>query len=59
MNLLDAVWRSPTGQVLLGVALLVIVAAIWTRTRDRDMSVLLAISGLIDRINEFIGKWIS
>ncbi len=59
MNLLDAVWRSPTGQVMLGIFLLVAIAAIWTRTRDRDMSVLLAISRLIDRINEFIGKWIS
>jgi TRAP-type mannitol/chloroaromatic compound transport system permease small subunit len=59
MNLLDAVWRSPTGQVLLGILLLVLIAAIWTRTRDRDMTVLLAISSLIDRINELIGKWIS
>lgn len=59
MNLLDAVWRSPTGQVMLGILLLVLIAAIWTRTRDRDMTVLLAISSLIDRINEFIGKWIS
>jgi TRAP-type mannitol/chloroaromatic compound transport system permease small subunit len=59
MNLLDAVWRSPTLQVVLGIALLVIIAVIWTRTRDRNMTVLLAISSLIDRINEFIGKWIS
>jgi TRAP-type mannitol/chloroaromatic compound transport system permease small subunit len=59
MNLLDAVWRSPTLQVALGIALLVVIAAIWTRTRDRDMTVLLAISRFIDRINEFIGKWIS
>jgi TRAP-type mannitol/chloroaromatic compound transport system permease small subunit len=59
MNLLDAVWRSPTGQVLLGIILLVVIAAVWTRARDRDMTVLIAISRIIDRINEFIGKWIS
>lgn len=59
MNLIDAVWRSPTGQVLLGVALLVIIAGLWTRTRDRNMTVLLAISRGIDRVNEFIGKWVA
>jgi TRAP-type mannitol/chloroaromatic compound transport system permease small subunit len=59
MNLLDAVWRSPTGQVLLGIALLVAIATIWTRTRDRDMRLLLAISRIIDAVNELIGKWVS
>lgn len=59
MNLIEALLRSAVGQVLLCAALIVLVAAIWTRTRDRDMNVLLAISRCIDRINEFIGKWVA
>ncbi len=59
MNLLDALWRSPAGQVLLGIVLIVAVAALWTLTRDRDMKVLLAISRAIDRVNELVGKWIA
>lgn len=59
MNLIEALLRSAVGQVLLCAALIGLVAAIWTRTADRDMNVLLAISRCIDRINEFIGKWVA
>lgn len=59
MAFLNAVIQSPTALSLAILLLIVIVALVWTAIYDTRMSVLLGISGMIDRTNEFIGKWIS
>ena len=46
---------SPVALILLGIALFIAIGTLL----DRQMKWLLAISSIIDRINEFIGKWVS
>ena len=57
--LIDLVRNSPTGRFLLIVLLVVSLATLWTKRYDRQMTVLTGIARAIDRLNEFIGKWVS
>lgn len=50
---------SPTGMALLAILAVVLIAALLTVLLDRKMRVLLGISKVIDRVNEFIGKAVS
>ena len=50
---------SPTGMALLAILAVVLIAALLTVLFDRKMRVLLGISKVIDRFNEFIGKAVS
>jgi TRAP-type mannitol/chloroaromatic compound transport system permease small subunit len=50
---------SPTGMALLAILAVVLIAALLTVLFDRKMRVLLGISKVIDRVNEFIGKAVS
>lgn len=50
---------SPTGMALLAILAVMLIAALLTVLFDRKMRVLLGISKVIDRVNEFIGKAVS
>lgn len=50
---------SPAGMALLAILAVVLIAALLTVLFDRKMRVLLGISKVIDRVNEFIGKAVS
>lgn len=50
---------SPAGMALLAILAVVLIAALLTVLLDRKMRVLLGISKVIDRVNEFIGKAVS
>lgn len=54
-----AVYLTPTALTIAAIALVVLLAVVWTAFLDRGMSVLIALSRAIDRLNEFIGKWVA
>ncbi len=63
MDLISAAARvmsqTQGGRALLAIFAIVLAAIVLTLLFDRRMRVLIAISSVIDTVNEFIGKWIS
>jgi TRAP-type mannitol/chloroaromatic compound transport system permease small subunit len=57
--LIDAARASSSVCALLVILIVVVVATILTVAFDRRMAVLAAVARAIDRINEFVGKWVS
>lgn len=54
-----AVYLTPTALTIAVLGLVVLLAILWTAFFDRNMSVLIGLSGTIDRVNELIGKWVA
>jgi TRAP-type mannitol/chloroaromatic compound transport system permease small subunit len=63
MDLISAAARvmsqTPGGRALLAIFAVVLAAIVLTLLFDRRMKGLIGLASLIDRINEFIGKWVS
>jgi len=63
MESLNAVARvlgeTPAGRAVLVMLAVSLAAAVLTLLFDRRMRVLLGLAAIVDRINEFIGKWVS
>ena len=63
MDLISAAARvmsqTPGGRALLAIFAVVLAAIVLTLLFDRRMKGLIDLASLIDRINEFIGKWVS
>jgi len=63
MDLISAAARvmsqTQGGRALLAIFAVMLAAIVLTLLFDRRMRVLIGLSTLIDRINEFIGKWVS
>jgi TRAP-type mannitol/chloroaromatic compound transport system permease small subunit len=55
MGFFSALYLSPVLLTLTAIALFIVAAMVF----DPRMRILLAVSGGIDRLNEFIGKWVS
>lgn len=58
-GLASALAGSPVLLFAVVAGSVVLLALLWTLFFDRSMRVLLGIAAVVDRINEFIGKWVS
>lgn len=59
MSASSGVWLTPAGGAFIAFAAVIVLALVWTLAFDRRMTVLLAVSRIVDTVNEFVGRSVS